>query len=298
MKRLAIVRIVGSARLPDRIHRNRQQWMIGFQRVQLVSIRIGRGDHTAVPVKEKGAGRFADRKLRQKIRDAGKLDDDGEHAGALLIDIDRRRQNRGEPFAARMGSEDRPVFVIGLDSFAKPFLIGDGILAVLDAAAFQPDIVAGIVVLVDLQLAAGHRDFEHLDAGLAELVPGKERPIRPPERHRRNGRLRLQLRKEHEFTPSGVADIEHFFDEQRTHRRQRRSCLGGDRLQFVAHRGDDLLVNGVGQGLADLLRGAPPQQMHADGADDDRRQDKGRNGAANADAHAKVLTCRFNTELY
>src|SRR6185436_12172309 len=46
---------------------------------------------------------------------------------------------------------------------------------------------------------------------------------------------------------------------------------------------------GVGERLADLLGGAPPQQMHADGADGDRRQHKGRYGAADAEAHAGVL---------
>ena len=69
----------------------------------------------------------------------------------------------------------------------------------------------------------------------------------------------------------------------------RGSRLGRDRLQFVADRGNDLVVDGIGKGLADLLGGAPPQQMHADGADDDRRQHEGRNGAADADAHARVL---------
>ncbi|MEI9925002.1 MAG: hypothetical protein WDN50_17015 [Bradyrhizobium sp.] len=51
-------------------------------------------------------------------------------------------------------------------------------------------------------------------------------------------------------------------------------ALGGDGLQLVADRGDDLVVDGVGEGPADLLCSAPPQQMHTEGADDDRRQHK------------------------
>ena len=49
--------------------------------------------------------------------------------------------------------------------------------------------------------------------------------------------------------------------------------LSGEGLQFVADRRDDLVVDGVGQGLADLLRRAPPQQMHPDGADGDAEGD-------------------------
>ena len=56
-------------RLPDRVDRDGQQWMIGLQRVQLVGIRIGRGDHAAAAVEQEGAGRFADGKLRQEVRD-------------------------------------------------------------------------------------------------------------------------------------------------------------------------------------------------------------------------------------
>jgi hypothetical protein len=53
----------------------------------------------------------------------------------------------------------------------------------------------------------------------------------------------------------------------------------------VANRRDDLVVDGVSQRLADLVGGAPPQQMHADGADGDGRQHEGGNGGADAEAH-------------
>ncbi len=43
-----------------------------------------------------------------------------------------------------------------------------------------------------------------------------------------------------------------------------------------------------GERLADLMGGAPPQQMHADGADDDGRQHEGGNGGADAEAHTGV----------
>ncbi len=290
-KRFALARIVGAAGLADRVDRDGQQWMIGLERIQFVGVRIGRGDHPAAAVEQEGAGRFADGELRQEIRDPRQLDDDGEHTGALLLDVDRRGQHRGQPFAGGMGGQDRPVLVVGRHRLAKPRLVGDRVSGVLDAAVLEPDIVAGIFILIDPQPALG-RDLEHLDAGIAELVPGEERAVRPAERDPGNGRLRLQLRQEHELPLAGVACVQHFFGQQRAHRGHRGPRLGRDRLQLVADRGDDLVVDGIGKGLADLDGGAPPQKMHADGADDDRRQDEGGNGAADADAHTEVLGLR------
>ena len=274
--------------------------MIGFQRHHLVGVRIGRGDHLAVPLEDECAGRFSDGKLRQEIRDARQLDDDGDDAGGLLVDVDRRREGCRQPFAARMRRQRRPVFVVGLDGDPKPFLIGDGIVGVLDPRVLELKIVADEFVAVDSHLAVGG-DLEHFDDAVAELVPGEERPIRPSERHPGDGRLRQQLRPEYDFALPGVARLEHFFGQQRAHRHHGRSCLRRDRLQFVADCGHDLVVDGVGQGLADLMGGAPPQQMHADGADDDGRQYEGRNGAADAEAHARYPGSRAayrNTEPY
>ena len=188
----------------------------------------------------------------------------------------------------RMRREGRPVFVVGLDGDAKPFLIGDGIFGVLDTAVLEPKIVADEFVAVGSQLAV-RGDLQHFDDAIAGLVPGKERSIRPSERHPGDGRLRQQLRPEHDFALPGVARLEHFFGQQRSHRQHRRPRLRRDRLQFVAHGRNDLVVDGVGQRLADLMGGAPPQQMHADGADDDGRQHEGGNGGADAEAHAGVL---------
>jgi thiol:disulfide interchange protein len=47
--------------------------------------------------------------------------------------------------------------------------------------------------------SCGRGDLEHFDDAIAELVPGKERSVRPSERHPGNGRLRPQLRQEHDF---------------------------------------------------------------------------------------------------
>ena len=180
------------------------------------------------------------------------------------------------------------MFVVGLDGRAKPFLIGDGIFGVLDTAVLELKIVADEFVAVGSHLAIGG-DLQHFDDAIAGLVSGEERSIRPSERHPGNGRLRQQLRPEHDFAFPGVARLEHFFGQQRPHRHHGRPRFRRDRLQFVADRRYDLVVDGVGQGLADLMGGAPPQQMHADGADDDGRQHEGRNGAADAEAHAGVL---------
>ena len=260
--------------------------MIGLERHHLAGVRIRRRDHAAIPLEDEGAGRLADRELRQKIRDTRQLDNDRQHAGGPVIDLNGSSERRGQPFAARMRGKRRPVLVIGPNRFAKPFLIGDRIFGVLEPAAREREIVANVFVPVDPHLAV-RRDLEHFDDGIAELVPGKERSVRPGECDPGNGRLRQQLRLEHHFALPGVARLEHFFRQQRAHRQHRRSRFGGDRLQFIADGGHDLVVDGIGQGLADLLRRAPPQQMHADGADDDGGQYEGRNGAADADAHAR-----------
>ena len=205
-------------------------------------------------------------------------------AGFLSISIGRR-EGRRQPLALGMRREGRPVFVVGLDGGAKPFLIGDGIFGVLDMAVLELKLVADEFVAVGSQLAV-RGDLQHFDDAIAGLVPGKERSIRPSERHPGDGRLRQQLRPENDFALPGVARLEHFFGQQRSHRHHRRARLRRDRLQFVAHCRNDLVVDGIGQRLADLMGGAPPQQMHADGADGDGRQHEGGNGGADAEAHA------------
>ena len=96
----AFAGFVGAAGVLDRFDRDRKQRMIGFQRHHLVGVRIGCGDHLAVPLEDEGAGRFSDRELRQEIRDPRQFDDDGDDAGGLLIDVDRGREGRRQPFAA------------------------------------------------------------------------------------------------------------------------------------------------------------------------------------------------------
>ena len=115
VKRLAFTGVVGAGVL-DRIDRDRKQRMIGLQRHHLVGVRIGRGDDLAVSFEDEGARRLSDRELRQEIRDARQLDDDGDDAGGLLVDADRRREGRRQPLAARMRGQRHPVFVVALDS--------------------------------------------------------------------------------------------------------------------------------------------------------------------------------------
>ena len=187
-----------------------------------------------------------------------------------------------------MRRQRRPVFIVGLFGDPKPFLLCHGIVGFFEPAGLEPKIVADEFVAIDAHVAVG-RDLQHFDDVVAELVPGEERSIRPSERHPGDGRLRQQLRPENDFAFPGVARLEHFFGQQRSHRHHGRSRLRRNRLQFVAHCRNDLVVDGVGERLADLMGGAPPQQMHADGADDDGRQHEGGNGGADAEAHAGVL---------
>ena len=186
-----------------------------------------------------------------------------------------------------MRRQRRPVFIIGLAGDPKPILLCHGIFGLFGPAGLELEFVADEFVAIDAQVAVG-RDLEHFDDVVAKLVPGKERSVRPSERHPGNGRLRQQLRPEHDLALSPIAWVEHLLGEQRSHRRHGRARLRRDRLQFVADSRNNLVVDGAGERLADPLRGTPPQQMHADGADDDRRQDEGRNGAADAEAHARV----------
>src|SRR5205814_1854438 len=86
---------------------------------------------------------------------------------------------------------------------AIPLLLGDKIFRVLDAAVPELDIAAGIVVLLDLELAI-LAYLKHLDAVVAELVGGKERTVRPAERDPGNGGLGLPLRIPMRIRPSGV----------------------------------------------------------------------------------------------
>jgi len=79
----------------------------------------------------------------RKIRDPRQFDDDGDDTGGLLIDLDGCCEGRGQPFRrSACVVQRRPVLVVGADGFAKPFLIGDGIVGVLDSAGLQPQIVA------------------------------------------------------------------------------------------------------------------------------------------------------------
>ena len=90
-----LVAFVGAAGLPDRAHRDRQQRLIRFSGMTSSASGSGAAIDAAVAVEDEGAGRFADRELRQKIRHPREFDDDGKHAGASLVDIDRRRKRRG-----------------------------------------------------------------------------------------------------------------------------------------------------------------------------------------------------------
>ena len=91
-------------------------------------------------------------------------------------------------------------------------------------------------------------------------------------------------------------DVEHLFGQQRAHRgmSERASVVIDCSSSPTAATIWSLMVSA--SVWLTWFGGPPPQQMHADGADDDRRQHEGGDGAADPDAHA-VLICGFFTAI-
>jgi len=126
--------------------------VIGLQGVQFIGLGIRCGDRAAIAVENESASRFADRKLGEKIRYACKLDDDGENAHALLIDIDRACKRDRRPFAPGMCAQLEPLLVIGLACLAIPFLLGDDVAGFRKAPLPKFDVEARVFVPIDAHL--------------------------------------------------------------------------------------------------------------------------------------------------
>jgi hypothetical protein len=90
--RRSLIRVVRTCRLPRSAVGDRQQRLTGLWWVNLVGVAIRRRDHCAVPIKNEGRSRFADRKLRQEFREPRVFDDDAENALTFAIDVDRACQ--------------------------------------------------------------------------------------------------------------------------------------------------------------------------------------------------------------
>jgi len=73
-----------------------------------------------------------------------------------------------------------------------------------------------------------------------------------------------------------------------------------DRLQFVADRGHDLVVDGIGQGLADLLGGTPHNKCTPTALDEDGGQEGPKMALRVPIRQSGILVGRLgrNTERY
>ena len=253
---------------------DRQQRLIGSLRVDLVGLRIRCGDGAAVAVEdERGAG-FSDLELRQKPRQPRVFDENGKNAFALCIDVDRAGKGDRGTRADGVIGDIEPARIFGLDAVAVPILLEDGVGGVLEPAAFELDVAHDGFVLIDpaLDLALDQIDFHHLDAGIAELVGGEERIVRPAERDPRNRRLRLQLGQEDEFALVRFAGFKNVLQKQGADRGMRGSRLGGDGGELRGDRRYDLRVDGGGKHPAGCLGRPEPQHVGADRGHDDRSQ--------------------------
>ena len=85
--------------------------------------------------------------------------------------------------------------LVGFDDVPIPFLVGNLVIGVFEAALLEFDIADHDLIFVDAPFdhAVDRRDFHHFQAQVAELMRGKERVVRPAERNPRDARLRLQL---------------------------------------------------------------------------------------------------------
>ncbi len=186
-----------------------------------------------------------------------------------------------------MSRDVEPARFVGGDGRTKPFLFGHRIVGIFEAPLLELDIADHHLIFVDAPLddAVDRRDFHHFQRQIAELVRGKERAVRPAERHPGDVRLRLQLGQEDEFALVRLAGLQHVLQEQGANGGVRGARFGGDDGDLLFNRRDDLAVDGVGQRVAVGFGGPPPQQMDADGAHQDRCEDQPGNGKANADSH-------------
>ena len=168
-----------------------------------------------------------------------------------------------------------------------PFLIGDTVIGVLEPALFELNVADHHLIFVDppLNHAVNRGDFHHFQAQIAELMRGKKRAVRPAECHPRDARLCLQLRQEDELALIRLACLKNILNKQRADRSMRGARLGGDRVEFLFDRGNDLLVDRRCKCVAVRFRCPPPQYVDTDRAHHDRCKDKSGNCEANANPH-------------
>ena len=100
-----------------------------------------------------------------------------------------------------MDRDCEPRWFVSLYARPVPFLIGDGVIGVFEAALLELDISDYHLICVNAPLdhAVDPRDLHHFQAQITELMRCKKRSVRPAERHPRYALLRLQLREKDEL---------------------------------------------------------------------------------------------------
>src|SRR5579862_1782233 len=100
-----------------------------------------------------------------------------------------------------------PLRYLGFHTGLEPRLVDDPEIGRYELAIFEFDVSWNDSIFVDPALAhvIGLRYLHHLQPFVAELVSGEKRVVRPAEGDPGDGRMRLQLRQEDEFTLVGFA---------------------------------------------------------------------------------------------
>ena len=172
--------VVGAAGLHQRAARDRQQHLIGPLHVDFVRVGIGRGDGRAVAAQDECGAGFADRKLGQKLREAGVLDDDRQHALALLIDIDRTGIDDRGTRSDRMGADFEPGGLVAFDAFPIPFLIGDEVRGILEPPLLELNVADHDLIIVDPAFDRA------VDAARSPSFRGQDRQVCARQKNRRS----------------------------------------------------------------------------------------------------------------
>ncbi len=115
----------GLACLVERCARQRQQRRVAARRMEFVGRLVRRRDEFSAIIDDERSPRSPDLELRQEAREPRILDDDGQNALPLLVDVDRPRERDRRPLAGRMVHHPEPLRIIGRQPVLEPGLIGD-----------------------------------------------------------------------------------------------------------------------------------------------------------------------------
>ncbi len=201
--------------------------------------------------------------------------------------------------SVRMHGDVGPARQVEIEAELVPGLIGGDEIRRLERALLELDIADHNLVAVDAALARALHvgDFRHLDLFVAELAGGEEVAVRPAEDDARERALRLQLGEEHELALVGFAAVEDVLVEERADGGVRGARLGGDLLDLLLDRRDDLRIDRIDQLAAVRFRRARPKHVHGAGRDDDRAEHEKRQSEADSNAQATCPRCGRDNRL-